>query len=83
MEFLPIPKDRFNDVVVHLQETFFMDEPMCKSLNLYADEKSLHDMELFTIRTLNEGLSVMALSNDNKVRSLVILYVYFLFFYFR
>lgn len=67
MEYVKIPPHRFNDVIVHLQQTFFLDEPLNKAVQLCRPGSGHGLSEKYSLKTLNEGLSVMAVTPDQEV----------------
>lgn len=64
MEYKIIPKHRFNEVVDHLRKTFFSDEPLNKAAGLSIPNEYL---EHHTFHTLEENMSVMAVTNEDEV----------------
>lgn len=67
MKYVTITAERASDVIVHLRNTFFEDEPLNRSLQI-ADAGVGHaELEKHCAYTMAEGLSVMALSDDDKV----------------
>lgn len=67
MEYVKIPPHRFNDVIVHLQNAFFLDEPLNKSVELCTPGCGHGLTEKYSLKTLNEGLSLMAVTPDQEV----------------
>lgn len=77
MRYIPIPVDRFPDVIIHLRYTFFPDEPLNKSLDLCGVGEAHTELELHSWSTMEQGFSVMALDDENEVNiSLNKLYLY-------
>lgn len=72
MEFVRIPTERFNDVILHLRETFFSDEPVNKSVCLCKPGEPHIELEKHSLSTLEDGLSIMAVTNDNKIAGVVL-----------
>lgn len=68
MEYKIIPQSRFDEVVDHLRSTFFSDEPLNKAADLCIPNDYL---EHHTYHTLEENMSVMAVTGDNQVRFVV------------
>lgn len=64
MEYKIIPETRFKEVVNHLRSTFFSDEPLNKAADLSIPNAYL---EHHTYHTLEENMSVMAVTADNEV----------------
>lgn len=67
MKYIPIPEDRFPDVILHLRNTFFPDEPLNKSVDLCAIGEAHTDLEIHSWNTMEQGFSVLALSDDDEV----------------
>lgn len=67
MEYVKIPPHRFNDVIVHLQNTFFLDEPLNKSVELCTPGCEHGLSEKYSLKTLKDGLSLMAVTPDQEV----------------
>lgn len=63
----PIPEDRYNDVIEHLRFNFFADEPLNKCLGLCEPGAGHAELELHSIMTLQDNLSVMALNGSGQV----------------
>lgn len=70
MEYKLIRKDRYQEVLKHLKQHFFADEPLNKATNLCAHVKGQQYMEQQTIKTLCDGISLMALGPKNQVNLL-------------
>lgn len=68
MKFVTISPDRFADVLVHLRQTFFVDEPLNKSVQIAGADADHEQLERHCMHTMEEGLSMMAISEeDDKV----------------
>lgn len=67
MEYQLIREDRYQEVLKHLKEHFFADEPLNKATDLCEHVKGQQYMEQQTIKTLCDGLSIMALDSNNQV----------------
>lgn len=68
MKYVTISSERFADVLVHLRQTFFEDEPLNRSVQIVGTSGAGHEqLEKHCIYTMEEGLSMMALNEDNKV----------------
>lgn len=64
-EFIsPIPEERYQDVIVHLRNNFFADEPLNKSLGLCKSGEPHAELEIHSLNTLGDLLSVMAVCRD-------------------
>lgn len=70
MKYLKITPNRFDDVIQYLRYTFFADEPLNKSVKLCKAGEEHHESEKYSKKTLEDGLSVMAVNNDDEVSSL-------------
>lgn len=66
-KFLTIPAERYDDVLEHLRTEFYIDEPISKSLKMATNEELMKGEMKFCRDTMLEGLSVMALTEDNQV----------------
>lgn len=69
MKNVIITPERFHDVIVQLRKTFFVDEPLNQSVQITggtADEGHA-ELEKHCVYTMEEGHSLMALSDDNEV----------------
>lgn len=67
MEYKIIDEDRYQEVLEHLKQHFFADEPLNKATDLCSHVKGQHYMEQQTIKTLRDEMSLMAISSDNQV----------------
>lgn len=75
MDFVIIPADRFDDVIVHLRHTFFADEPLNKSVKLCRPGEGHVELEKHSMATLQDGYSVMAVTKDNRVTFAIYIFV--------
>ncbi|XP_054263365.1 arylalkylamine N-acetyltransferase 1-like [Macrosteles quadrilineatus] len=60
----PIPEDRYNEVIVHLRNNFFADEPLNKSVGLCLQGEPHTELETHSLNTLRDQLSVMAIDKN-------------------
>lgn len=67
MIFQRVTPDRYNDVILHLRESFFFDEPLNKSVELCTAGTGNEELEKYSIATLEDGLSVMAVNDREEV----------------
>lgn len=69
MKNVIITPERFHDVIVHLRRTFFADEPLnqCVQITGGTADAGHAELEKHCAYTMAEGLSLMALSDDNEV----------------
>lgn len=67
MRFEKITEDRFGEVILHLKEAFFADEPLNKAVGLCQKGEGHVELERHSLSTLADNLSVMALSEDNRI----------------
>ena len=68
MRFEQVTEDRFDEVIQHLRSAFFSDEPLNKAVGLVdGPGKGHQELERHSLSTLADNLSVMALSEDNRV----------------
>lgn len=72
MNFEIISCDRYNDVIEHLRNNFFADEPLNKSISLCKPGTGHIELEKHSLSTLADGLSVMAVSPDNEVCCIIL-----------
>ncbi|XP_075233267.1 arylalkylamine N-acetyltransferase-like 7 [Lycorma delicatula] len=56
----PIPEDRYDDVIVHLRNNFFPDEPLNCSVNLCQPGQAHKGLEDHCLKTLKDKYSIMA-----------------------
>lgn len=63
----PIPEERYNDVIEHLRFNFFADEPLNQCVGLCETGRGHSELELHSILTLQDNLSVMAVSRSGQV----------------
>uniref|UniRef100_A0A8D8U9D0 aralkylamine N-acetyltransferase n=1 Tax=Cacopsylla melanoneura TaxID=428564 RepID=A0A8D8U9D0_9HEMI len=63
----PIPEDKYNDVIQHLRFNFFADEPLNKCVGLCEPGCGHSELELHSILTLQDNLSVMAVDANGQV----------------
>lgn len=71
MKYITITPDRFDDVIKYLRYTFFADEPLNKALQLCKPGEGHAESEKYSRETLSEGLSVMAVTEDDEVTRIV------------
>lgn len=67
LKMLRIPNDKLNDVVAHQRQSFFCNDPLHKALGICQDEAALNGEAEYAKKTIEEGMSVMALNEDGKV----------------
>lgn len=79
MEYKLINEDRYQEVLEHLKNHFFADEPLNKATDLCAHAKGQNYMEQQTIKTLQDQMSLMAISTDNQVKSFKFISIYYKF----
>jgi hypothetical protein len=78
----PIPEDKYNDVIEHLRYNFFADEPLNKCVGLCETGRGHSELELHSILTLQDNLSVMAVNGNGQVIEYsAIILPFYLFFY--
>lgn len=63
-KYVKIEPDRYDDVIKYLKFTFFSDEPLNKAIKLCEPGEGHHDLEKHCRKTLEDGLSLMALTDD-------------------
>lgn len=67
MEIVKITSEHYNDVIQHLRNTFFCDEPLNKSQKLCEHGVGHALTEKYCLKTLSDGLSLMAITADQQV----------------
>lgn len=67
MIFQRVTPDRYNDVILHLRRSFFYDEPLNKAVELCTAGMGNEELENYSIATLEDGLSMMAISDNGEV----------------
>lgn len=68
MNYVKITDDRYDDVIKYLRYTFFVDEPLNKAMELCKPGEKHAESEKYALKTMEEGLSIVAVSEDNEVR---------------
>lgn len=71
MNFIRIPPNRYDDVITHLRNTFFAEEPLNKTLSLCEVGRGHAELEKHSRLTLTDGLSVMAVTDDDEVCNMI------------
>ena len=69
MEYTKIPSNRYDDVIEHLRQTFFADEPLNKAVELCRPGEGHGELEKHSLITLQDELSVMAVGPGQEVMS--------------
>uniref|UniRef100_A0A1B0A181 aralkylamine N-acetyltransferase n=1 Tax=Glossina pallidipes TaxID=7398 RepID=A0A1B0A181_GLOPL len=72
MEYQVIPVKRFDEVIEHLRQNFFADEPLNKAVNLCKRGEGHKYLEEHSLKTLEANLSVMAVSDANEIAGVVL-----------
>lgn len=67
MRFERVTEERFGEVIEHLKLAFFADEPLNKAVQLCQPGEGHVELERHSLSTLADNLSVMALSDENRV----------------
>lgn len=67
MIYQRITPDRYNDVILHLRNSFFFDEPLNKAVKLCTAGQGNEELENYSIATLEDGLSIMAINEKEEV----------------
>ncbi|XP_058837088.1 arylalkylamine N-acetyltransferase 1-like [Topomyia yanbarensis] len=57
----------YDDVINHLRRTFFADEPLNKAVNLTRPGQGHRLLELHSLTTLKDNISIMAISHDGEI----------------
>lgn len=64
----PITEEYYDEIILHLRNNFFADEPINKSVKLCQHGDKHEDLEKHSLKTLQDNLSVMIVDkNANKV----------------
>ncbi|GAB0098972.1 uncharacterized protein DMENIID0001_147870 [Sergentomyia squamirostris] len=74
LEFRQIPpnSDRFEEIIRHLRDTFFSDEPLNRAVKLCRPGEGHMELECQCEKTLQDGLSVMAVTDEGKIAGVVL-----------
>ncbi|XP_047100140.1 arylalkylamine N-acetyltransferase 1 [Schistocerca piceifrons] len=64
IDFSPIPEARYDDVIKHLRDNFFADEPLNCSVRLCQPGEPHAELEEHALSTLRDRLSWMAMDTD-------------------
>lgn len=67
MEYKIIEPNRYEDVIEHLKHNFFADEPLNASIKLCQSGEGHAELEKHSLKTLQDGLSVMAVTAEQEV----------------
>lgn len=62
----PISEEYFDEIIQHLRNNFFGDEPLNKAVKLCNEGEKHEDLELHSLLTLKDNLSVMAVDQNTK-----------------
>jgi len=64
IEFGLIDEERYDDVIDHLRNNFFADEPLNNAVSLCRPGEPHAELEEHSLTTLRDGLSQMAVNID-------------------
>jgi hypothetical protein len=64
IEFGLIDEERYDDVIEHLRNNFFADEPLNNAVSLCRPGEPHAELEEHSLTTLRDGLSQMAVNID-------------------
>lgn len=67
MHFERVTEERFGEVIQHLKNAFFADEPLNKAVKLCSPGEGHIELERHSLSTLADNLSVMALDAEDRV----------------
>lgn len=67
MKFQIVTEERYGDVIRHLKNSFFADEPLNKAVNLCRKGEGHLELERHSLTTLASQLSIMATDDNNQV----------------
>lgn len=74
----PITEDRYQDVIVHLRDNFYVDEPLNKCLNIFKKGEPHKDLDTMISSVLKDNLSSMAVHKASNTIAAVSLNCLFL-----
>ncbi|XP_068085812.1 arylalkylamine N-acetyltransferase 1 [Anabrus simplex] len=66
IEYALIPEKRYEDVIQHLRDNFFADEPLNYSVSLCRPGEPHAELEQHSLNTLRDGLSLMAVKISTR-----------------
>ncbi|XP_073831143.1 arylalkylamine N-acetyltransferase-like 7 isoform X2 [Musca autumnalis] len=72
MEYKLITEDRYDDVIRHLRDNFFADEPLNKAAGLCRRGYGHRDLEHHSLETLEDNLSLMAVTDSNEIAGVIL-----------
>jgi hypothetical protein len=72
----PIEEEYFEEVIVHLRNSFFADEPLNKSVNLCKPGEPHSELENHSLITLRDKLSIMVLDCNTGEVSIIYLQIH-------
>ncbi|XP_017473154.1 PREDICTED: dopamine N-acetyltransferase [Rhagoletis zephyria] len=72
MEYKLITEDRYDDVIRHLCDNFFADEPLNKAAGLCRRGEGHRELEQLCYETLKDNLSLMAVSENNDIAGVLL-----------
>ncbi|XP_062559972.1 uncharacterized protein LOC134224578 isoform X1 [Armigeres subalbatus] len=67
IRFETISSKYYDDVIEHLRQTFFADEPLNKAVHLTRPGQGHPLLEQHSLSTLKDNVSIMAISNDGDI----------------
>lgn len=65
MDYGPIDVNRYPEVIEHLRNNFFADEPLNSSVGLCKRGEGHVLLEQHSLDTLQDGMSIMAIDTSN------------------
>ncbi|XP_055388889.1 arylalkylamine N-acetyltransferase 1 [Condylostylus longicornis] len=72
MDYKLITPEYYEEVIKHLRNTFFSDEPLNKAANLCEKGEGNPDLELHSYKTLEDNLSIMAITEDDEIAGVIL-----------
>ncbi|XP_037933275.1 dopamine N-acetyltransferase-like [Teleopsis dalmanni] len=72
MEYKLITEERFDDVVRHLRDSFFADEPLNKAAGLCCKGLGNRELEQHSYETLEDHLSLMAVDENDEIAGVIL-----------
>ncbi|XP_067637024.1 arylalkylamine N-acetyltransferase 1 isoform X2 [Eurosta solidaginis] len=67
MEYKLITEPRYDDIIRHLRDNFFADEPLNKAASLCQRGEGHRELEQLCYETLKDNLSLMAVNERNDI----------------
>ncbi|XP_055854493.1 arylalkylamine N-acetyltransferase 1-like [Episyrphus balteatus] len=72
MEYTSIPEDRFDDVIKHLRNNFYVDEPLSNAVGLCKKGEGHKEYEEFNYQNMQNGFNLMAVAPDGEIAGVLL-----------